>query len=63
MTNIIINPDLFRTINEYTDLRSLCDTCSFGKNQEFLSKVAKGKLCFPLGPISFFINYFFIIIT
>ena len=27
MTNIFINLDLFRTINEYTDLRSLCDTC------------------------------------
>ena len=28
MTNIFTNKDLFRTINEYTDLRSLCDTCS-----------------------------------
>ena len=28
MTNIFTNIDLFRTINEYTDLRSLCDTCS-----------------------------------
>ena len=43
MNNIFTNPDLFRLINEYTDLRSICDTCSFGKNQEFLPKVAKGK--------------------
>ena len=28
MTNIFTNKDLFRTINEYTDLRSLCDTCT-----------------------------------
>jgi hypothetical protein len=28
MTNIFINIDLFRTINEYIDLRSLCDTCT-----------------------------------
>ena len=28
MTNIFTNIDLFRIINEYTDLRSLCDTCS-----------------------------------
>ena len=28
MTNIFTNPDLFRLINEYTDLRSLCDACS-----------------------------------
>ena len=27
MTNIFTNIDLFRIINEYTDLRSLCDTC------------------------------------
>ena len=27
MTNIFTNTDLFRTINEYTDLQSLCDTC------------------------------------
>jgi len=27
MTNIFTNIDLFRYINEYTDLRSLCDTC------------------------------------
>ncbi len=27
MTNIFTNPDLFRLINEYTDLRSICDTC------------------------------------
>ena len=27
MTNIFTNPDLFMTINEYTDLKSLCDTC------------------------------------
>ena len=27
MTNIFSNIDLFRIINEYTDLRSLCDTC------------------------------------
>ena len=39
MTNIFSNTDLFRTINEYTDLRSLCDTCSFGKNQDFFPKV------------------------
>jgi hypothetical protein len=51
MANIFTNTDLFRIINEYTDLRSLCDTCSFGKNQEFLSKVAKGKQSFPLGSL------------
>ena len=51
MTNIFLNIDLFRIINEYIDLRSLCDTCSFGKNQEFLSKVAKGKQIFPLGSL------------
>ena len=28
MTNIFINIDLFRYINEYINLRSLCDTCS-----------------------------------
>ena len=28
MSNIFHNIDLFRIINEYTDLRSLCDTCS-----------------------------------
>ena len=28
MTNIFTNPELFRLINEYTDLRSICDTCS-----------------------------------
>jgi hypothetical protein len=27
MINIFTNTDLFRTINEYTDLQSLCDTC------------------------------------
>jgi hypothetical protein len=27
MINIFTNTDLFRYINEYTDLRSLCDTC------------------------------------
>ena len=27
MNNIFHNIDLFRIINEYTDLRSLCDTC------------------------------------
>ena len=27
MTNIFLNIDLFRIINEYTDSRSLCDTC------------------------------------
>jgi Leucine-rich repeat (LRR) protein len=27
MTNIFSNIDLFRYINKYTDLRSLCDTC------------------------------------
>ena len=27
MNSIFINIDLFGTINEYTDLRSLCDTC------------------------------------
>ena len=26
--DLFTNPDLFRYINEYTDLRSLCDTCS-----------------------------------
>ena len=51
MINLFTNTDLFRTINEYTDLRSLCDTCSFGKNQEFLSKVAKGNQRFPLGSL------------
>jgi Leucine-rich repeat (LRR) protein len=29
MIDLFINPDLFRVINEYTDLRSLCDTCTF----------------------------------
>ena len=61
MTNIFTNPDLFSLINEYTDLRSLCDTCSFGKNQEFLSKVAKGKLGFPscslFATLKKYINY------
>jgi len=28
MTNIFSNSDLFITINKFTDLRSLCDTCS-----------------------------------
>ena len=28
MSNIFHNINLFRIINEYTDLRSLCDTCS-----------------------------------
>ena len=28
MTNIFTNTDLFRTINEYTNLQSICDTCS-----------------------------------
>ncbi len=28
MTNIFSNTDLFRTINEYTNLQSLCDTCT-----------------------------------
>ena len=28
MANIFTNTDLFRFINKYTDLRSLCDTCS-----------------------------------
>ena len=28
MIDLFINPDLFRVINEYTDLRSLCDTGS-----------------------------------
>jgi hypothetical protein len=28
MTNIFTNPDLFSIINTYTDLRSLCDTCT-----------------------------------
>ena len=32
MSNIFYNIDLFKIINEYTDLRSLCDTCSFGKS-------------------------------
>ncbi len=27
MIDLFINPDLFRVINEYTNLRSLCDTC------------------------------------
>ena len=27
MINLFTNTDLFGTINEYTDLRSLCDTC------------------------------------
>ena len=27
MSNIFHNIDLFRIINDYTDLRSLCDTC------------------------------------
>ena len=48
MIYIFTNPDLFITINKYTDLRSLCDTGSFGKNQEFLSKVTKGNQRFPL---------------
>ena len=29
MIDLFLNSDLFRTINEYTDLRNLCDTCSF----------------------------------
>ena len=28
MTNVFSNSDLFTTINKFTDLRSLCDTCS-----------------------------------
>jgi hypothetical protein len=28
MTNIFTNPDLFRAIYEYTNLQSICDTCS-----------------------------------
>lgn len=27
MMDLFTNPDLFRVINTYTDLRSLCDTC------------------------------------
>ena len=27
MINIFTNPDLFRYINEYTELKTLCDTC------------------------------------
>ena len=27
MTEVFTNPDLFIAINEYTDLRGLCDTC------------------------------------
>ena len=27
MDNIFLNINLFMTINEYTDLQSLCDTC------------------------------------
>jgi hypothetical protein len=27
MIDLFINPDLFRVINEYTDLRNLCDAC------------------------------------
>ena len=48
---LFTNLDLFRLINNYTDLRSLCDTCSFGKNSWFLPKVAKGKQNFPLGSL------------
>ena len=51
MIYIFTNPDLFMTINKFTDLRSLCDTGSFGKNQEFQSKVNKGKQSFPLGSL------------
>jgi hypothetical protein len=29
MMDLFINPELFRVINEYTDLRNLCDTCTF----------------------------------
>ena len=29
MIDLFINPDIFRFINEYTDLRNLCDTCTF----------------------------------
>ena len=28
MINLCTNPDLFRVIDTYTDLRSLCDTCT-----------------------------------
>jgi len=28
MNDVLLNLDLLRNINEYTDLRSLCDTCS-----------------------------------
>ena len=28
MKDVFLNIDLFKIINEYTDLRSLCDTCS-----------------------------------
>ena len=28
MIDLFTNPDLFRVINFYTDLRSLCDTCT-----------------------------------
>ena len=38
MNSIFFNIDLFRTINEYTDLRSLCDTCgSFATLKKYIN--------------------------
>ena len=38
MTNIFLNIDLFQTINEYTDLRSFCDTCrSFATLKKYVN--------------------------
>ncbi len=38
MHDIFSNTDLFRTINEYTDLRSLCDTCrSFATLKKYIN--------------------------
>ena len=40
MNSIFININLFMTINEYTDLRSLCDTCrSFSILKKFCHKI------------------------
>ena len=38
MTTIFHNIDLFRIINEYTDLRSFCDTCrSFATLKKYIN--------------------------
>ena len=36
MTNLFFNIDLFRIINEYTDLRTLCDTCVLFSTKKYI---------------------------